>query len=100
VAVSGCGLLIYQAVDQFCQYDVITMTKIKRQTEMKLPAITICSQDEKFYDAIISCKQPSSYSCNMKNLTVYSRQGSRHFCIQVNNGNNVCIQVNNGNNGS
>jgi len=83
VAVSGCGLLIYQAVDQYYQFDVITMTKIKRETEMTFPGITICSEYENTYDMIL-CIAPVWTYCQMNNLTLYNRYGSRLFCVQIN----------------
>jgi hypothetical protein len=85
VAVSVCGFLIYQAVDQYCQFDVITMTKIKRETKMKLPAITICSPHEKTSDMIIYCFQSSLKQCKIKNLEFYDRKGLPQYCVQLNN---------------
>ncbi len=88
VAVSGCGFLIYQAVEQFWQFDVITMTKIKRETKMKLPAITICSPYENTYTMIIECRGPSG-DCKMNNLTLYNRNNHPEYCVQSNYGTNV-----------
>jgi hypothetical protein len=84
VAVSGCGFLIYQAVEQFCQFDVITMTKIMRGTEMTFPGITICSEYTNTYDMIIECRGPSGKECKIKYLTLYDRGGQRRFCVQIN----------------
>jgi len=90
VAVSGCGLLVYQAIDQYCQFDVITMTKIHRQKEMTLPAVTICSQNENTYDMIIECREPSWTDCKMNNLTLYGRMYNENkYCVQLNSGINV-----------
>jgi len=90
VAVSGCGLLVYQAIDQYCQYDVITMTKIHRQKEMTLPAVTICSQNENTYDMIIECREPSWTDCTMNNLTLYGRMYNHpKYCVQLNSGTNA-----------
>jgi len=97
VAVSGCGFMIYQAVDQFCQFDVITMTKIKRETEMELPAVTICSPDENTYNMIIECSGPSDKECIIKNLTLYDRGSLPEYCVQLNSGKNVTeLQSNEG----
>jgi len=89
VAVSGCGFLIYQAVDQYYQFDVITMTKIKRQKEMTLPAITICSRHEKTSEMIIFCFGSSLKQCKINNLEFYDRKGLPQYCVQINYGTNV-----------
>ncbi len=91
VAVSVCGLLIYQAVDQYYQFDVITMTKIKRETKMKLPAITICSPYENTYTMIIECRG-SSGDCKMNNLTLYNRNNHPEYCAQLNYEKNVTYE--------
>jgi len=64
VAIGGCSFLIYQAVDQYSQFDVITMTKIKRDTYMTFPGITICSEYKNTYDMIMQCRRPWWKSCN------------------------------------
>jgi len=88
VAVSGCGLLVYQAVDQYCLFDVITITKIQRKKEMTLPAVTICSNDNNTSDMIIECWAPSE-NCKMKNLTLYDSFIYPVYCVQLNYGTNV-----------
>jgi len=85
VAVSGCGFLIYQAVEQFCQFDVITMTKIKRETKMELPAVTICSPYKNTYDMIILC-DIRGQACKMNNLTLYNRYSHSLYCVNINYG--------------
>ncbi len=52
VAVSGCGFLIYQAVSEYCEFNVITITKIKRDVELALPAVTFCSGLDNTFDMI------------------------------------------------
>ncbi len=89
VAVSVCGLLIYQAVDQYYQFDVITMTKIKRETKMKLPAITICSGHAKTSEMIINCYESSLKQCKINNLEFYDRKGLPQYCVQLNYGTNI-----------
>jgi len=84
VAVSGCGILIYQAVDQYYQFDVITMTKIKRETEMTFPGITICSWNKNTYDMIIECRTPVWTYCQMNNLTLYDKNSDPEYCVQIN----------------
>jgi len=93
VAVGGCGLLVYQAIDQYCQFDVITMTKIKREIEMTFPAVTFCSQNENTYDMIIKCslmkgKSGETDFCKMNNLTLYDKDDGRLYCAQLNYGTN------------
>jgi hypothetical protein len=89
LAVGGCGLLVYQAVDQYCQFDVITMTKIKRDVEMTLPAVTFCSKFENNYDMIIDCAHGTSHNgCKIRNLTLYDREGNLSYCVQLNYGTN------------
>ena len=44
VALVGNSVFIYQTVDQYLQYGVITTTKINREAEMTVPAITFCSE--------------------------------------------------------
>ncbi len=89
VAVSGCGFLIHQAVDQYFQYDVITMTKINRETEMTLPVITICSQYENTYDMIIECRGPSGIKSKINKLELYDRFNHHEYCVQLSYGTNV-----------
>jgi len=94
VAVGGCGLLVYQAVDQYCQFDVITMTKIKRDVEITLPAVTICSQNENTYAMLIECSLMKGKSrvhdfCKMNNLTLYDKDDGQLYCVQLNYGTNV-----------
>jgi amiloride-sensitive sodium channel subunit alpha len=89
VAISGCGLLIYQAVDQYSQFDVITMTKIKGEPNLAMPAITFCSPDNNTYDMIIACIDRSGKDCKMNNLTLYDRYYHPLYCVQLNNGKNV-----------
>jgi len=62
--------MIYQAVDQFLQFDVITTIKIKRHKEMIFPALTFCADFVYFsseiipmtYDMIVDCSIYESYS--------------------------------------
>ncbi len=89
VAVSGCGFLIYQAVSEYCEFNVITITKIKRDVEMTLPAVTFCSQLDNTNDMIIECRGPSKHRCKMSYLTIYERFGERLHCVQLNYGANV-----------
>jgi len=84
-AVSGCGFLIYQAFDQYFQFDVITMTEIKREIEMQLPTVTICSPFENTYDMIILCDIKGK-ACQMNNLTLYNRNSHPEYCVQINYG--------------
>ncbi len=92
VAVSGCGFLIHQAVDQYFQYDVITMTKITREKEMTFPGITICSNDV-ITNMILECREPDDgrilIDCQMKKLTLHNRYGQHLLCIQFNYGTNT-----------
>jgi len=50
VGLGACVFIIYQAIEQFLRYDVITMTKIKSEKEMTLPALTVCNFDEIRYE--------------------------------------------------
>ena len=85
VAIGGCSLFIYQAVDQFLQYSFITMTDIKRETKLTFPIITICSVGDT-QDMIIDCTYGRyAYSdCNIKNLTLYVCDGFQQNCVQMN----------------
>jgi hypothetical protein len=90
VAVTGCGFLVYQAVEQYGHFDVITMTKIKRETRMTLPAVTFCSSDENISEMIIDCVHGTSRKgCKMNNLELYDRYGNRSYCVQLNHGTNA-----------
>jgi len=90
VAVGGCSFLIYQAVEQYCQYDVVTMTKIKRDVEMTLPAVTFCSKFENNYNMIIDCAHGTSHNgCKIRNLTLYDRESNLSYCVQLNYGTNT-----------
>jgi len=52
VGVGGAVFLIYQAVDQYLAFGVITTTKIKNEKEMILPAITFCAANETDHEII------------------------------------------------
>jgi len=72
------------------------MTKIKREIEMKFPAVTICSPYENTYDMVISC-DIKGQACQMNNLTLYNRYNSPEYCVQLNYGTNVTeLQSNEG----
>lgn len=85
VAIGGCGVLIYQSVEQYTQYGVITTTKIKREAEMTFPGVTICSyHSTKIQDMIIGCGFGiATDDCKMINLTLYSKDLNRD-CVQLN----------------
>jgi len=89
VAVSLCGSFVYYAFDQYYRYDVITMTKINRETEMTLPVITICSQYENTYDMIIECRGPSGIKSKINKLELYDRFNHHEYCVQLSYGTNV-----------
>ena len=79
--------MMYQAIDQFLQYGVITMTNIKRETEITMPAITFCS----YYnpqDMILFCGFENG-KCKITNLTIYNKFGIQENCVQLNYGTNV-----------
>ncbi len=75
VSIGGCGVLIYQSVEQYTQFGVITTTKIKREAEMTFPGVTICSyHSTKIQDMIIGCGFGiATDDCKMINLTLYSK---------------------------
>jgi len=64
------------------------MTKIHRQKEMTLPAVTICSPYENTYDMIILC-DIKGQACQMNNLTLYNRNSHPEYCVQFNYGKNA-----------
>jgi hypothetical protein len=72
------------------------MTKIKRETNMTMPAITFCSPDENTYDMIIECSGPSG-DCKMSKIELYNRFNNPKQCVQLNNRKNFTeLQLNEG----
>jgi len=89
VALVGGICLIYQAAEQYSQYSVITTTKINRQSQLTLPAITLCSMLGLPQDMILYCngltfQQPL---CKWHNLTILI-DGHQVNCVQMNHGTN------------
>jgi len=54
VAIASCSISIYLTVERYMQFGVITMTNIKREKEMTIPAVTICSE-RNIQDLILEC---------------------------------------------
>jgi len=86
VAFGGGCFMMYQAIDQFLQYGVITMTNIKRETEITMPAITFCSYNNSG-DMILFCNFENA-KCKITNLTIYNKYGKKENCVQLNYGTN------------
>jgi len=87
VAFGGCIFMIFQSVEEFLQYGVITATNIKRESEITMPAITFCSYENP-RDMIVSCRFENS-ECKITNLTIYNKFGIQENCVQLNYGTNV-----------
>jgi len=90
VGVGGGIFMIHQSVEEFLQYGVITTTKIVREKELIMPALTFCS-DFNSRDLILSCVFESDPDkCKMVDLTP-SADGldAEHKCVQINHGTNV-----------
>ncbi len=79
--------MIFQTIDDYLQYGVITITKVKRQTEITFPAVTFCSSNN-IHEMIIDCKFGiHKHDCHMENITIYDKYGlSKANCIQINHG--------------
>ncbi len=86
IALCGGLFMIYQMIEQFMKYEVITMTKIIREIEMTMPAITICSQGN-VQEMIIECKYEEQ-KCTADYLTLYSDYSYKRYCVQLNFGTN------------
>jgi len=96
-ALAGGCVFMYLAVDQYLQFGVITTTKINRETNMTLPAITFCSGGYNAHDTILQCNYISgvTYIANtdciksgkMKNVTLHEN-GYQVKCVQLNYGKN------------
>ncbi len=87
VAFGGGCSMIYQSIDQYMQFDVITMTKIIRETQIIFPALTFCSYDN-LHEKLIYCHYDISKDiCNFKTLTLYS-DARKYNCLQLNHGTN------------
>ncbi len=81
--------MIHQSIEEFSQYGVITTTKIIREKEMTMPAITFCS-DLNSRDMIMLCHfERDPNKCKMVDLTLYDELGAKHKCVQINHGSNV-----------
>jgi len=71
VGLGGGIFMIHQSIEEFSQYGVITTTKITRENEITMPAITFCS-DVNSRDMIMFClfeRDPNK--CKMVDLTLY-----------------------------
>jgi len=90
VALGGCSLFVYQAVDQYLQFGVITQTNIVRSSTMIMPAVTMWAQEGNTYDFIIDCKFGESPVCKKNNLTLtgISGDGLNRSYVQLNYGTN------------
>jgi len=89
MAVCGGGILVQQAAEQYTKYDVITMTKIKRKTEMIMPTITTCpKKEDRIQDMLLySYFGPFPHTeCKKTNLTLYNHYPIN--CLQINYGTN------------
>ncbi len=89
MAVCGGGILVQQAAEQYTKYDVITMTKIKRKTEMIMPTITTCpKKEDRIQDMLLySYFGPFPHTeCKGTNLTLYNHYPIN--CLQINYGAN------------
>ena len=81
--------MIHQSVEEFSQYGVITTTKIVREKELIMPALTFCS-DFNSRDLILSCVFESDPDkCKMVDLTLYDELGAKHKCVQISYGSNL-----------
>jgi len=81
----GAIFMIYQTVEQFLQYDVITMTKITRKAEIIFPVVTICFYKYNPLDMIVHASFGRlKEKPQMTNLTLYSVRGSKRNCLQLN----------------
>jgi len=93
VALVGNSVFMCQAVEQYLQFGVITTTKIKRESEMTLPAITFCALNgQNTKEMILQCSYGEEYKdClkKIKNLTLYNRNGVQFNCVQINHGTNL-----------
>jgi len=89
VAFGGGCFMMYQAIDQFLQYGVITTINIKRESEITMPAITFCA----YYnpqDMILNCTFADDPNrCKMTKLTIFNKYGIQENCVQLNHGTNV-----------
>jgi len=87
LAFAGGVFMIFQTIDQYMRFDVITITKIKRQSQIKLPALTFCT---KFNTSrmLINCKYADNpNACQINDLTLIRIQSTRQLnCIQINHG--------------
>ncbi len=89
VAFGGCIYMIFQSVEEFLQYGVITTTNIKRESEITMPAITFCSYSNP-RDMIWFCEfENDENKCKITNLTIYNKYGKKENCVQLNYGTNV-----------
>jgi len=87
-ALVGNSVFIYQAVDQYLLFGVVTTTKINRDSEMILPSIAICSNHDP-QDMILYCYHgPEFKDCNWNKLKLHVRFGYQFNCLQLNYGTN------------
>jgi hypothetical protein len=88
VGLGGCCLFVYQAVDQYMQFGVITQTNIVRSSTMTMPAVTMWAQEGNAEDYIIACKFGENSECKKNNLTLtgVSGDGLNRSYVQLNYG--------------
>jgi len=89
VGLGGGIFMIHQSIEEFSQYGVITTTKIIREKEITMPAITLCSLYNP-RDVIFSCSfERDLHKCKMTNFELHLRYGGAFHCVQINHGTNV-----------
>ncbi len=91
VAIGSCSYFIYLALDQYTRYDVVTMTQIRRETQMTMPAVTmrLGNSSVNIQDSILECGFGyfNPVQCKTNNLTlVYHKDGKKYNAVQLNHG--------------
>ncbi len=79
VAFAGGFFMIYQSMEEYLQYGVITTTKIKRETQMTMPAVTLCTDEtssRNIHDIFLNCYFNKAMTdeineCKMTDLKLY-----------------------------
>ncbi len=88
--VTATIFMIYNTLENFFQYDVITTTRIKSEKEIVFPVVTFCLTDNSsIRNALSGCQfgRFPKLSCNLTELTLYTKQSIKRSCIQLGNSN-------------
>ncbi len=86
ISLGGFVFMAYQTVEQFTKYEVNTMTKIKRETEITYPVFTVCSKNNSMQNLIVNCRhiKNDTKACQIQYLSLFNEYSYQKHCFQLN----------------